>query len=94
MTRTPLLKRRDAPPQLRRIRFSVPEADARALDALISRARTAGFDVDLEAALIDAYGRIAQRLARELGDEAGPDAVQQPAPRPPSAPQRAGYAAE
>lgn len=69
MTRSSLLKRRDAPPPLRRIRFSVPETDAKNLDALIDRARAAGFDVDLQAALVDAYGRIAQRLARELGDD-------------------------
>lgn len=75
MTRSSLLKRRDAPPPLRRIRFSVPEADAKNLDALIDRARAAGFDVDLQAALADAYGRIAQRLARELGDDDKTDAV-------------------
>ncbi len=68
MTRQPLLKRRETPPPMRRVRFSVPEADAAALDALIVRAKTAGFEVDLEAALAAAHARIAQRLARELGD--------------------------
>jgi hypothetical protein len=67
MART-LLKERPKPPETRRVRFHAPAALVERMDALVAQAQEAGFDLDLDAALAEAYGGILRKLERELGD--------------------------
>jgi hypothetical protein len=67
MART-LLKEKPKVAETRRVRFHAPADMAARMDALIARAQEAGFDLDLDAALAEAYGGIVRKLERELAD--------------------------
>jgi hypothetical protein len=69
MART-LLKEKPKVAETRRVRFHAPADMAARMDALIARAQEAGFDLDLDAALAEAYGGIVRKLERELADVA------------------------
>jgi hypothetical protein len=66
-----LLKEKPKPPQTRRVRFQAPVDVAERMDALIAQAEQAGFELDLDAAMAEAYAGIARKLERELADASG-----------------------
>jgi MinD superfamily P-loop ATPase len=67
MART-LLKEKPKPPETRRVRFLAPVEIAERMETLLVAAQKAGFELDLDAVLTDAYAGIAKRLERELAD--------------------------
>lgn len=67
MART-LLKEKPKVAETRRVRFHAPADMAARMDALVARAQEAGFDLDLDAALAEAYAGIVRKLERELAD--------------------------
>jgi hypothetical protein len=67
MART-LLKEKPKPPETRRVRFQAPVEIAERMETLLVAAQKAGFELDLDAVLTDAYAGIAKRLERELAD--------------------------
>ena len=70
-----ILKERPTAPKLRRVSFDVPEALAKTMEALKARADARGFDLSIGEALVDAYARLAKRIAREFDGDALDDAA-------------------
>lgn len=65
-----LLKEKPKAPETRRVRFHAPVETAALMDMLVARAEQAGFELDLDAALAEAYAGLVRKLEREL-TEAG-----------------------
>jgi hypothetical protein len=65
-----ILKERPTAPKLRRVSFDVPETLAETMEQLKARADARGFDLSIGEALVDAYARLAKRIARELEGDA------------------------
>jgi hypothetical protein len=62
----PLLKEKPKAPETRRVTFAAPAAAVARMEDLVRQADAAGFDLDLDAALGEAYAGLAKKLAREL----------------------------
>lgn len=72
MARKPLLKPRAINTKSRRISFAVAEDLAAQADSIAERANALGFDIDIDAAMAEAYRKFLKRIEQELDDANGP----------------------